>query len=193
MTHFANALKLPSTRFESLGSAAKSSFQRFWNPDRSCLYDVLDSPGIGNDASLRPNQILAVSLPASPLTDKQQMAIVDICARELLTPYGLRSLGPREPGYIAHYAGSPRDRDAAYHQGTVWGWLLGPFALAHFRVYQNKLAARRFLEAQAQSISSYGLGTLAEIYDADPPHKPCGCIAQAWTVAELLRAWKLLS
>jgi predicted glycogen debranching enzyme len=193
MTHFANTLKLPSTRFESLCSAAKSSFQRFWNPDRSCLYDVLDSPGIGNDASLRPNQILAVSLPASPLTDEQQMAIVDICARELLTPYGLRSLGPREPGYIAHYAGSPRDRDAAYHQGTVWGWLLGPFALAHFRVYQNKLAAGQFLEAQAQSISSYGLGTLAEIYDADPPHKPCGCIAQAWTVAELLRAWKLLS
>jgi predicted glycogen debranching enzyme len=193
MTQFARTLELPSTRFETLGAAAKSSFQRFWNPDRNYLYDVLDSPGIGNDISLRPNQILAVSLPYSPLSPEQQRAVVDTCERELLTPFGLRSLGPREPGYISHYGGSPHDRDAAYHQGTVWGWLLGPFALAYFRVHQNKSQARRFLEPQSQAIGAYGLGTLAEIYDADPPHNPCGCIAQAWTVAEFLRAWKLLS
>jgi predicted glycogen debranching enzyme len=193
MTQFASTLDSPSTRFETLGTAAKSSFQRFWNPDRNCLYDVLDSPGIGSDISLRPNQIFAVSLPFSPLNAEQQKAVVDSCERELLTPFGLRSLGPREPGYISHYGGSPRDRDAAYHQGTAWGWLLGPFALAHFCVYQNKSQARRFLETQSQAILAYGLGTLAEIYDADPPHSPCGCIAQAWSVAELLRAWKLLS
>lgn len=193
MTEFARTLELPSMRFETLAAPAKSSFQRFWNPDRNYLYDVLDSPGIGNDISLRPNQILAVSLPYSPLSPEQQKAVVDCCTKELLTPLGLRSLGPREPGYIPRYGGSPHDRDAAYHQGTVWGWLLGPFALAHFRVYQNKSQARRFLETQSQAIWSYGLGTLAEIYDADPPHNPCGCISQAWSVAELLRAWKLLS
>jgi predicted glycogen debranching enzyme len=193
MAQFARTLELHSTRFETLGAAAKSSFQKFWNPDRNCLYDVLDSPGIGNDISLRPNQILAVSLPFSALTAEQQKEVVDSCEKGLLTPFGLRSLGPREPGYIPRYGGSPHDRDAAYHQGTVWGWLLGPFALAHFRVYQNKSQARRFLEQQAQAITAYGLGTLAEIYDADPPHNPCGCISQAWTVAELLRAWKLLS
>jgi predicted glycogen debranching enzyme len=193
MTQFATALKLPATRFETLGAAAKANFQRFWNPDRNCLYDVLDSPGIGNDAALRPNQILAVSLPLSPLSAEQQKAVVDSCERELLTPFGLRSLGPREPGYIPRYGGGPRERDASYHQGTVWGWLLGPFALAHFRVYRNKSQARRFLESQSQAISTYGLGTLAEIYDGDPPHNPCGCISQAWTVAEFLRAWQLLN
>jgi predicted glycogen debranching enzyme len=193
MSQFAHTLKLSTTRFETISAVAKSSFQKFWNPDRDCLYDVIDAPGIGNDALLRPNQILAVSLPVSPLKLEQQKSIVNVCESELLTPFGLRSLGPHDPGYAAHYVGGPRERDAAYHQGTVWGWLLGPFALAHFRVYQNKSQARRFLESQAQAITSYGLGTLAEIFDGDPPHKPAGCIAQAWTVAELLRAWKFLS
>ncbi|MBS1842232.1 MAG: glycogen debranching enzyme family protein [Acidobacteria bacterium] len=190
---FARTLRLPATRFETLAAVAKSSFQKFWNQDHNCLYDVIDSPGIGNDASLRPNQILAVSLPVSPLTQEQQESVVNVCERELLTPVGLRSLCRLDSRYVAHYCGGPRERDAAYHQGTVWGWLLGPFALAHFRVYQDKSQARRFLESQAKAISSYGLGTLAEIYDADAPYKPTGCIAQAWTVAELLRAWKLLS
>jgi len=193
MSQFAQALKFPATRFEVLAAAAKSSFQKFWNPDDKCLYDVIDSPGIGNDASLRPNQIFAVSLPVSPLTQGQQEAVVEACERELLTPFGLRSLSPQDSRYVARYGGGPRERDAAYHQGTVWGWLLGPFALAHFRVHQNKSEALHFLELQARAVSVYGLGTLAEIYDADAPHKPAGCIAQAWTVAELLRAWKLLS
>jgi predicted glycogen debranching enzyme len=193
MSQFAVTLEIPSTRFETLGAAAKASFQKFWNPDRDCLYDVIDSPGIGNDASVRPNQILAVSLPVSPLTQEQQESVVNACERELLTPFGLRSLSPHDASYIAHYGGGPRERDAAYHQGTVWGWLLGPFALAQFRVYEDKSKARGLLESQAQAISVYGLGTLAEIYDADAPYKPTGCIAQAWTVAELLRAWKLLS
>src|SRR5262249_5599931 len=120
-------------------------------------------------------------------------AVVDACQAELVTPFGLRSLGPHEPAYIAHYRGGPHERDAAYHQGTVWGWLLGSFAFAHFRVYRNKQSARSFLEPLAQAINVYGLGSLAEIFDAESPFRPGGCIAQAWTVAELLRAWKLLS
>ena len=193
MAQFAAILELPGARYLALGAAAKDNFSRFWNSNRNCCYDVIDSPGIGNDVSLRPNQILAVSLPSSPLKAAQQRAVVDICRSELLTPVGLRSLGPHESGYTEHYFGGPRERDAAYHQGTTWGWLLGPFALAHFRVYQDKAAARRFLEPQFETIDLYGLGSLAEIYDAEQPFTPRGCIAQAWTVAEMLRVWKLLS
>jgi glycogen debranching enzyme len=129
-------------------------------------------------------------LPAGPLTPEQQKAVVDVCARHLLTSHGLRSLAPGEPGYSGHYAGSPRDRDAAYHQGTVWGWLLGPFALAHLRVYHDREAALRFLEPLGRQIYASGLGTLSEVFDGDVPFTPRGCIAQAWTVAEVLRAWK---
>jgi len=132
MAQFATLLEFPAARYLTLGAAAKDSFSKFWNSSRNCCYDVIDSPPIGNDASLRPNQILAVSLPSSPLNTAQRKAVVDICRSELLTPVGLRSLGPHESGYTSHYSGGPRERDAAYHQGTVWGWLLGPFALAHF-------------------------------------------------------------
>ncbi len=193
MAQFATLLKLPAERFQTLNAVAKASFAKFWNASRNCLYDVIDSPGVGNDASLRPNQILAVSLPVSPLSSEQQKAVVDVCRTELLTPFGLRSLGQHEQGYVAHYRGGPRERDAAYHQGTAWGWLLGPFALAHFRVYQDKSEALRLLKPLARSLDIYGVGSLAEIFDAESPFKPCGCIAQAWSVSEVLRAWKLLS
>ena len=186
----ARLLAKPGDHCEKLAAKAKKSFQRFWNPARNCCWDVVDSPGIGNDASLRPNQILAVSLPVSPLTSEQQKAVVDVCARHLLTSHGLRSLAPGEAGYAGHYGGSPRDRDAAYHQGTVWGWLLGPFALAHYRIYRDREAALRFLEPLGRQIYASGLGTLSEIFDGDAPFTPRGCIAQAWTVAEVLRAWK---
>ncbi len=190
MAGFAPLLAKPSDAYEKLAAQAKKSFQRFWNADRNCCFDVIDSPGIGNDASLRPNQIFAVSLPVSPLMPEQQRAVVDVCARRLLTSHGLRSLAPGEVGYSGHYGGSPRDRDAAYHQGTVWGWLLGPFALAHYRVYHNREAALRFLEPLGRQIYAAGLGTLSEIFDGDTPFTPRGCIAQAWTVAEVLRAWQ---
>jgi predicted glycogen debranching enzyme len=189
---FARLLAKPADAYEKLAAKSKQGFRRFWNTDRNCCFDVVDSPGIGNDASLRPNQIFAVSLPSSPLTPEQQKAVVDICARHLLTSYGLRSLAPGEAGHSGHYGGSPRDRDAAYHQGTVWGWLLGPFALAHNRVYRDGQAALRFLEPLGREIYASGLGTLSEIFDGDPPFKPRGCIAQAWTVAEVLRAWHVI-
>jgi predicted glycogen debranching enzyme len=189
---FARLLNKPGEVYEKLAADAKKGFQRFWNTERGCCFDVIDSPGIGNDASLRPNQIFAVSLPVSPLTPMQQKSVVNICAQHLLTSYGLRSLAPGESGYQGHYSGGPRERDAAYHQGTVWGWLLGPFALAHFRVCNDRAAALRFLEPLGRHISAYGLGSLGEIFDGDAPFTPRGCIAQAWTVAEVLRAWQTL-
>jgi predicted glycogen debranching enzyme len=193
MAGFALLLARPADAYEKLAAKAKQSFQRFWNTDRKCCFDVVDSPGIGNDAALRPNQIFPVSLPVSPLTPKQQKAVVDVCARHLLTAHGLRSLAPGEAGYTGHYGGSPRDRDAAYHQGTVWGWLLGPFALAHYRVYRDRQAALRFLEPLGRQIYASGLGTLSEIFDGDAPFTPRGSIAQAWTVAEVLRAWHVIA
>jgi predicted glycogen debranching enzyme len=189
MTEFARVLKLSSDNYPTLASKARESFRKFWNSERQCCYDVIDAPGIGNDASLRPNQIFTVSLPVSPLPREQQKAVVDSCAAQLLTPYGLRSLAPTEAGYSEHYTGGPRERDAAYHQGTVWAWLLGPFALAHYRVYADRVAAMRFLEPLGLAVQEYGLGTLGEIFDGDPPFAPKGCIAQAWSVGEVLRAY----
>ena len=176
--------------FLKMASMVQRSFSKFWNPAAGCCYDVIEDPQIGNDASLRPNQIFAVSLPESPLSPEQQKAVVDVCGRRLLTSHGLRSLAPGEPGYQGHYGGDPRERDGAYHQGTVWGWLLGPFVLAHLRVYGDRKAAQSFLEPLGMQIFSHGLGTLSEIYDGDAPFTPRGCIAQAWTVAEVLRAWR---
>ena len=134
-----------------------------------------------------------MSLPVSSLTAPQQKFVVDICAQQLLTCYGLRSLAPGDPGYQGRYTGSPRERDAAYHQGTVWGWLLGPFVQAHLRVYGDRVAARRYLEPLATHLREYGLGTLGEVFDGDAPFPSRGCIAQAWTVGEVLRVWQSIN
>ncbi|HTG28694.1 MAG TPA: amylo-alpha-1,6-glucosidase [Methylomirabilota bacterium] len=190
MAGLAPAAKQSAEPFAKLAERAKQSFAKFWNNSGGYCYDVIDAPGIGNDAALRPNQIFAVSLPQSPLPAEQQKAVVDICARRLLTSYGLRSLAQSESGYQGHYGGGVRERDGAYHQGTVWGWLLGPFVLAHLRVYADRAAAMSFLEPLGKQIHSHGLGTLSEIFDGEAPFTPRGCIAQAWTVAEVLRAWR---
>ena len=189
MSQFARALKEPPQKYESLARKTREGFQRFWNPTAGYCFDVLDAPE-GNDASLRPNQIFAVSLPESPLTPDQQRAVVDVCARELLTSHGLRSLAPGDPRFVGRYAGGPRERDAAYHQGTVWGWLLGPFVRAHQRVYRDPRRAAEFLKPMAHHLKVHGLGTASEIFDGGPPFTPRGCIAQAWTVAEILSAWR---
>ncbi len=197
MAQFARLQNKSADSYERLSAQAKNSFQEFWNAERNCCFDVIDVRGAGigggkstgKDAALRPNQVLAVSLPVSPLSKDQQKSVVDLCAQRFLTCHGLRSLAHGEPNYQGHYGGDQRSRDAAYHQGTVWGWLLGPFALAHFRVYGDLPAALRYLEPLGSNIRAYGLGTLAEIFDGDPPHTPRGCIAQAWTVGEILRAW----
>jgi predicted glycogen debranching enzyme len=193
MIGFARELGNSSEAYQRLSAKAKGGFRRFWNARRQCCFDVIDAPGLGNDESLRPNQIFAVALPVSALPGEQQKAVVDVCAAKLLTPYGLRSLAPGEDGYQGRYAGGPRERDAAYHQGTVWAWLLGPFALAHYHVYGDRGAAMRFIEPLGGAMARYGLGTLGEIFDGDAPFAPRGCIAQAWSVGEVLRAWSELA
>jgi predicted glycogen debranching enzyme len=178
---------------QALFRRASANFCRFWNEERGCLYDVIDVEGAAkNDARVRPNQILAISLPYCALPPAQMRAVVDCCAQELLTSYGLRTLSPQDPGYIGRYTGDPFERDAAYHMGTAWAWLLGPFARAHYRVYGDARAAQSFLKPMAEHVSSACLGQVSEIFDGDAPHHARGCFAQAWSVAEILRAWVFL-
>ncbi len=177
-------------RYAALAERVAAGFERFWNAPLGYCYDVLDAPA-GPDGSLRPNQLLAVSLPHSPLSAERQRSIVDTCARHLLTPHGLRSLSPDDKAYIGRYAGDRRKRDGAYHQGTVWGWLIGPFVLAHRRVYGDNAAARSYLLPLLQHLNDHGVGSISEIFEGDAPFAPRGCTAQAWSVAEVLRAWRM--
>ncbi len=188
MAQFARILGRRTETYEFLAKCVRQAFKRFWNESAGYCFDVIDGPE-PCDSSLRPNQIFAVALPESALNQEQQRAVVDVCTRHLLTSCGLRSLGPSHANYQGHYGGGPRERDGAYHQGTVWGWLLGPFVLAHLRVYDDPIRAASFLEPFAYQVGSYGLGSAGEIFDGDAPFTPRGCIAQAWTVGELLRAW----
>jgi predicted glycogen debranching enzyme len=192
MAHFARLLGEGDEEYEAAAEQTRQGFWRFWNERRGACYDVLDGPE-GNDPALRPNQILAVSLPESPLTAGQGRAVVDLCGRLLLTSHGLRSLAPTDPAYQGHYGGDRRQRDGAYHQGTVWGWLLGPYCLAHLRVYGRPEQAITFLKPLAQHLAAAGLGSLAEIFDGDEPFAPRGCYAQAWSVAQTLQAWHIIS
>jgi len=186
--------------FQQQASEVAKSFQRFWSDELGYLHDVIDGPegvaggdGKRADSSLRPNQIFAVSLPFSPLNPEHQRAVVDACACGLVTSYGLRSLGPSEAHYVAHYGGGPLERDGAYHQGTVWAWLLAPFAEAHFRVYGNVEQAQSFLDPLGVHLREACLGSISEIFDAEPPHVARGCFAQAWSVSETLRVWMKLA
>ena len=188
MAKFARQVGKPYREYDAMAERVLARFPRFWNEATGYCYDLLDSP-TGNDATLRPNQLLAVSLPETALTAAQQKGVVDACSQSLLTSYGLRSLAPNHNDYQGQYSGTLLQRDGAYHQGTVWGWLIGPFVTAHLRVYRNPDQAREFLEPFANHLCNHGLGTLSEIFDGDAPHRPHGCIAQAWTVAEVLRAW----
>ncbi|MBI2161225.1 MAG: hypothetical protein HYU25_12780, partial [Candidatus Rokubacteria bacterium] len=176
MALFAKRLRKPSKHWDEAAARVAAGFELFWHERAGCCYDVIDGPG-GADDALRPNQIFVVSLPESPLSRVRQKRVVDACARHLLTSYGLRSLAPGHPQYQGRYGGDPWRRDGAYHQGTVWAWLLGPFALAHFRVYRDGAAARSFLEPFAHHLSDYGVGSIAEIFDGDAPCAPRGCIA----------------
>ena len=190
LADFAQTLGEDATLFEARAEASRTGFTRFWNAEAGYLYDVLDGPE-GDDASLRPNQLFAVSLAHSPLPPDLQRAVVDVCAAHLLTSHGLRSLAPADPAYIGHYGGGPRERDGAYHQGTVWGWLIGPFVAAHFAVYRDTEKARAYLGPLLQHLDADGVGTMSEIFDGDAPHAARGTFAQAWTVAEVLRTWRL--
>jgi predicted glycogen debranching enzyme len=192
MAAFAARLDRPASEYRRLAERVAAGFERFWHEPGGYCHDVIDSPA-GDDPTLRPNQILAVSLPESPLPPARQRTVVDAVASRLLTSYGLRSLAPDHPHYRGRYGGDQWTRDGAYHQGTVWAWLLGPFALAHFRVHRDTEAARSFLLPLADHLGDYGVGSIAEIFDGDAPFRPAGCIAQAWSVAETLRAWHELA
>ncbi|HTZ37166.1 MAG TPA: amylo-alpha-1,6-glucosidase [Stellaceae bacterium] len=167
---------------------ARCSFnRRFWNARRGFLFDVVDGES-GDDPAFRPNQIFAVSLANPVLDEARWPAVVGAVADGLLTPLGLRSLAPGEPDYRPRYFGDLRARDAAYHQGTVWAWLIGPFIDAWLRVHPGEgAAARKFLAAFEAHITEAGIGSISEVFDAEPPFAPRGCIAQAWSVAEVLR------
>jgi predicted glycogen debranching enzyme len=179
------------SRFEKMAERVRAGFARFESAQTGGLFDVIDGPE-GDDATIRPNQIFAVSLHHSPIDPPLQRAVVDLCARDLLTPMGLRSLSPRDPRYVGRYLGSPAQRDAAYHQGTVWTWLIGPFALAHARANDDRAGALATLQPLLDRVSEPGNATLGEIADGDAPFEPRGCISQAWSVAEVLRAWHAL-
>ena len=187
MEDFSRTLKLPAERYQALAEAARRGFQRYLMPAGG-LFDVLDGPG-GDDASPRPNQIFAVSLPHSPLDPDAQAGVVAQVGRELLTSYGLRSLGPAHPEYQPRYGGGVRERDGAYHQGTVWVWLLPHYALAEYRVSGDAASAQSRLAPLADHLLDAGLGTLSEIFDGAPPHTPRGAPSQAWSVACVLEAW----
>lgn len=200
MERFAQQLGQPQQVYREMAQQALDGFQRFWQPTKGYCADVLDGPQ-GDNLTLRPNQIFAVSLPLvagaeqypALLTAEQQRAVVEACGRNLLTSYGLRSLSPDDPQFQGTYGGDQVQRDSRYHQGTVWGWLLGPYVQAHYQVYKKSEQALSLLDPIANHLQAHGLGSISEIFDGDPPFHPRGCFAQAWSVAEVLRAWMNIS
>ena len=181
----------PSDQWASLATQASLSFnRRFWHQEGGYLLDVIDGQG-GNDSSLRPNQLLAVSLENPILDHAKWRGVVDVVAKKLLTPVGLRSLVQDHQNYQPRYFGDLRARDAAYHQGTVWVWLIGPFIDAWLKVYPDITVARTMLDGFRGHLLEEGIGTVSEIFDGDPPYVPRGCIAQAWSVAEILRVCRI--
>src|SRR5439155_8026954 len=174
--------------FAAHADRARISFNhRFWREAGGYLYDVVDGDN-GDDPAFRPNQIFAIALD-HPILDRARWEPVVTGVRErLLTPLGLRSLAPGEPDYKPRYFGDLRARDAAYHQGTVWAWLIGPFIDAWLKVHPDQReAARHFLDGFEPHLAEAGIGSISEVFDAEPPFTPRGCSAQAWSVAEVLR------
>ncbi len=185
-----------SPRWQTILEKGRRSFEeRFWNADGEYLYDVVDCDHQAGtvDGSFRPNQIFAVGgLPLVLLSPEKARKVVDAVEARLLTPLGLRSLAPGEPGYVGHYGGGVAQRDGSYHQGTVWPWLMGPFVEAWVRVRDDSVetkteAGRRFLMPLIEHLDHAGLGHISEIADGDAPHTPAGCPFQAWSLGELLR------
>ena len=187
-----NGESASAQRYDEQAESARVSFNnRFWYADGNYLYDVVDVNGeTGNDSSCRPNQLFAIALDYPVLDPQRWNAVIDVVEKKLLTPLGLRTLSPDDPNYKPIYSGDLRSRDGAYHQGTVWAWLIGPFIDAWLKVYpHDRTAARKFLARFPEHLSEAGMGTISEVFDAREPHNAGGCIAQAWSIAEVLRAW----
>jgi predicted glycogen debranching enzyme len=176
-----------------LARAARESFaRRFWYAEGGYLYDVIDCPDGRDDPTLRPNQVFALAVPKTPLLETSRArSVLSVVERELLTPYGLRTLARGDHRYMARYGGDPRARDGAYHQGTVWPWLIGPYVSAYLSVHGRSASAAAKAKAAIEPLLEFfwneGVGQLPEVFDADPPHRPGGCSAQAWSVAEIVR------
>jgi predicted glycogen debranching enzyme len=185
--------EIAAQRYDEHAQRARVSFnQRFWFAEGGYLYDVVDCNGQNDtyDKSFRPNQIFAISLDNPVVNQERWNAVVDLVQKKLVTPVGLRSLSPDDPEYKPIYSGDLRSRDGAYHQGTVWAWLIGPFIDAWLKVHPDDTqGARKFLDTFPVHLSDDGLGTISEVFDAREPHMAGGCIAQAWSVAEVLRCW----
>ncbi len=177
-------------RYAAMAERARDSFQElFWNAETGCLYDVVNEEM--RDGSIRPNQVLAVSLTNSMVPRERAESILRVVERELLTPRGLRTLAPKDPQYRGRYEGNPSSRDGVYHQGTVWPWLMGPYITAYVKTFGTKVCrdfAAEWLRNFDPHLREACLGQVSEIFDGDEPHTPRGCVAQAWSVAELLRA-----
>ncbi len=178
-------------RYEADADATRAPFEaKFWNPATGCLFDVLTPAE--PDASIRPNQLLAISLPFPLLTRERAQSIVNVVQEKLVTPVGLRTLDPADPSYRPRFHGGAAERDSAYHQGTVWPWLMGPFVAAYLFAYgesqEARLFCRKLVKTLADELTSCCLGSLSEVYDGDPPRKPGGCPAQLWSVAQLMIA-----
>lgn len=198
-----NTLRMLAAFLEARGDSAAAHYTaqadrvqasfvaRFKRADHAGLADVVDGPE-GDDFTLRPSQIFAIALPFPLLEGADAAAVVDVVGRLLFTTYGLRSLSPGDPAYRGHYSGNQYERDTAYHQGPVWTWLQGPYAEAHYRVYHHPHIALELLKPFEDHLHDAGLGNISEILEGDPPHLSCGCIAQAWSVAEVLRMWRAL-
>ncbi len=186
----AEGLGEPAGDYAVLADRARDAFRAFWFEEGGYLYDRIGDDG-RPDPSLRPNQLFAVSLPHSPLSADQAAGVVTAVEESLLVPLGVRTLAPSDPAYVGHYGGGRHERDAAYHQGTAWPWLLGPFAAAYLRVYGRDAAARdrvrELLVPVTAHMKEFGLGQIAEVVSGDPPFVPGGCFAQAWSVAEAIR------
>ena len=198
MVGFAKYLEEPFETYERAAQKVCENFYRFWNEEAGYCFDVIDGPN-GNEAYLRPNQLFAISLPAGDKTEpalfdlEKQKAILEACARHLLTSHGLHSLARFNRPYVPQYGGSAEQRDGAYHQGTVWGWLIGPFVQASLKVGVDVESAQTYLFPLLDHLSTHGLGCMSEIFVGDPPFTPRGCITQAWSVAEVLRAWQIVA
>ena len=185
-------LGMDGTRYEALAARAKESFlRRYPIANAAYLYDVIDGPE-GDDPSFRPNQLFAASLPFPLLSPEAAGAMVDECDQRLLTPCGLRSLDPANPRYVGHYGGDQWRRDGSYHQGTVWAWLIGPYVDALLYAYGDRKRAKAALLPLVHQVRAAGIGSISEIFDGDYPHTPRGCIAQAWSVGEVLRLIRTL-
>ncbi|MBI9079671.1 MAG: glycogen debranching enzyme N-terminal domain-containing protein [Pseudodesulfovibrio sp.] len=187
--------ELADRAHQAAQTLASNFVNRFWNPDDDCLSDVVNSNG--QDRAIRPNQIFAVSLPHSMLTLEQMRSIVSVVQSHLLTPYGLRTLSPRNKAYSPFYEGDSNQRDSAYHQGMVWPWLAGHFGEAMLRQAENKIETKAFMRKYFKPIlrefpEDFGIASIPEIYTGNPPHLPKGCIAQAWSVGEMIRLNKLI-